>query len=68
MKKGVVKFIIGCLGLLGILMCGGSVIAWSMHLGEIRNYIGAVLIAFLCGCAVLCCQDYMDKGRDEYNG
>jgi len=47
--------IIGGLGFLGVLMCGSTVIAWTLALGHPQNYVGAVLVAFLCGCAGWSC-------------
>ena len=50
------KIIVGVFGLLGVLLCGSSVIAWTLTLGQPQNYLGAVLVAFLCGCAGWCCS------------
>jgi len=47
--------IIGVLGLLGVIGCGASVVTWTTGLGQMHNYVGAVLVAFLCGCAGMCC-------------
>ena len=57
------KIIIGSLGLLGTIMCGGSVVGWALRLGYPQNYVGAALVAFLCGCAGLCCWNMIDEGR-----
>ena len=47
--------IVGGLGFLGTLLCGCSVVAWTLALGQPQNYVGAVLVAFLCACAGWCC-------------
>jgi protein-S-isoprenylcysteine O-methyltransferase Ste14 len=47
--------LVGALGLIGVLLCGGSVMAWTLALGSPRNYVGAILVLVLCCCAFLCC-------------
>jgi len=59
MKIATIKIIIGSLGLLGIIMCGSSVVKWTLQLGLPQNYIGAIVIAFLCGCAGFCCIEVL---------
>ena len=60
-----IKIIIGSLGLFGLLMSGSSVVGWTLALGRPQNYIGAILIAVLCGCAAFCCIQTILQGRQE---
>jgi len=64
MEKGQIKVVVGSLGLLGLIMCGSSVVAWTLRLGMPQNYVGAALVAVLCGCAALCCMDFIFHGRN----
>jgi len=60
-----IKIIVGSLGLFGLLMSGSSVVGWTLSFGRPQNYIGAILIAVLCGCAAFCCIQTILQGRQE---
>ena len=63
MKVNIAKITVGILGLLGILMCGGSVVAWTLKIGTPQSLVGAILIVFLCSCSAVSCAYLIWEGR-----
>lgn len=60
----IAKMIVGLFGLIGVLMCGSSVVVWTLKLGTLPNFIGAVLITILCACSGVSCMYLIKEGKN----
>ena len=64
-RKTTVGEAIGGLGLIGSILCGSSVIKWTLALGAPQNIVGAILIVVLMACASVACAHLFYMGRTK---